>query len=71
MEKSQSQSAFMKSIHEFVENQKKPGSLVETVKTLFPDMMDSLEKQLETFEQDMAKLEEGKMSYSEMRSLYG
>ena len=52
---------------------------IEFSKTLFPaktvennDMAKSdLEKQAETFANDMIKLERRQMSYSQMRSIYG
>lgn len=65
------ESKFMKSINEFVEESKKPNSIVNVAKNIFPESAKEIDKQLETFPSYMKKLEDGKMSYSEMRMLYG
>lgn len=58
-------------IHKFVKQSKEKDSLVSFIKKHLPSHASALDKQLETMEQDIAKMTEGKMSYSQMRKLYG
>ena len=59
------------SVKAFVEDSKRPGSLVQNICTLMPEVKKDLEKQLETFADDFTRLSEGKLSYAEMRRRYG
>lgn len=61
----------LQDVKQFVEESKKPGSLVQNICTTFPEARQEIEKQLETFHDDYKKLQEGKLSYSEMRAMYG
>ena len=65
------ESAFMASINKFIKSKEDKGSLLSFARDLSPENKSSLGKQLETFADDMRKLEKGQMSYAEMRELYG
>jgi hypothetical protein len=57
--------------NEFVASKDDPNSLLSTARNISPNNASEIDKQLQTFTSDMQKLEQGKMSYSEMRALYG
>lgn len=67
----QDQSEFMKSIKNFIATKDDPNSLLSNARNLSKENANEIDKQLETFETDMKKVEQGKMSYAEMRALYG
>jgi len=69
---------FLRDVHEFTENVRtgtcEPVNLVHKI-VFTPDQKKEVDaelgRQAVTFEADVKKMLEGKMSYSEMRSLYG
>ena len=64
-------SKFQASIRNFVASKDNPQSVLAKVMKSSPENAEKLAGQMKTFESDMEKLEKGKMSYAEMRSLYG
>lgn len=56
---------------DFVERSKDPGSLVSAVKRMMPEAAATLDKQLETFYEDVKLVEQGKKPYSYLRGLHG
>lgn len=66
-----SNSSIVSSIQKFVASKDDPNSVLFKCMNVSPDHKEPLVAQMETFEADIKKLTEGKMSYAEMRSLYG
>ena len=62
---------FMKSVDSFMKSKDEPNSILNIARESSPVVKEALDKQFATFKDDMKKLEQGKMSYSEMRKLYG
>lgn len=60
-------------VRHMIRDLKDPNSAISTLISQYqtPDQKASIDKQLETFEADIEKMTEGKMSYAEMRRLYG
>lgn len=60
------------SIHKFVDSVHVEGSFLNKVYNLHNEEGKSeLDKQLKTFAVDIQKMDKGKMTYAEMRGLYG
>ncbi len=65
------QSEFMKDIHAFVASKNDPNSVLGIAYRSSPQTAEALDKQLETFAHDMQRLENGEISYADMRGMYG
>lgn len=59
------------SVREFVEDSKKPDSLVSKIKEIHPTVAKELDSQLSTIPDAIKDMMNMKMSYAEMRAKYG
>ena len=65
------QNSVVDSITRFVQTKDTQGSILSNARNASEENKKAIDKQLETFEQDIKSMQSGKMSYAEMRSRYG
>ena len=65
------QTEFLKSINDFIASKEDPHSVLGIAYRISPRAAAALDKQLETFSRDMQRMEQGHLSYAEMRARYG
>lgn len=64
-------SKLMQSINKFVCSKDDSNSILHQARMTSPEVANVLDKQMKTFEADIQKLENGTLSYAQMRAMYG